>query len=98
MAMEAVRRTTNKELFTTQRLAGLVLSQGMIAEMHTGEGKTLSAALPIHYGAVLGGGVHVMTTNPYLAERDAAILRPAFSCLNFYPLLASRKSPLIRLL
>lgn len=79
--MEAVRRTTNKELFATQRLAGLVLSQGMIAEMHTGEGKTLSAALPIHYGAVLGGGVHVMTTNPYLAERDAEILRPALAML-----------------
>jgi len=81
IAMEAVRRTTNKELFTTQRLAGLVLSQGMIAEMHTGEGKTLSAALPIHYGAVLGGGVHVMTTNPYLAQRDAEILRPAMALL-----------------
>lgn len=81
IAMEAVRRTTNKELFATQRLAGLVLSQGMIAEMHTGEGKTLSAALPIHYGAVLGGGVHVMTTNPYLAQRDAEILRPALTLL-----------------
>lgn len=81
IAMEAVRRTTNKELFATQRLAGLVLSHGMIAEMHTGEGKTLSAALPIHYGAVLGGGVHVMTTNPYLAQRDAEILRPALSLL-----------------
>lgn len=81
LAMEAVRRTTNKELFPTQRLAGLVLAQGMIAEMQTGEGKTLSGALPIHYGALLGGGVHVMTTNNYLAERDAEILRPALTLL-----------------
>jgi preprotein translocase subunit SecA len=81
LAMEAVRRTTSKELFPTQRLAGLVLTQGMIAEMQTGEGKTLSGALPIHYGALLGGGVHVMTTNPYLAGRDAEILRPALTLL-----------------
>lgn len=81
IAMEAVRRTTSKELFATQRLAGLVLTQGMIAEMHTGEGKTLSAALPIHYAAILGAGVHVMTTNHYLAARDAEILRPALAIL-----------------
>lgn len=81
LAMEAVRRTTNKELFPTQRLAGLVLAHGNIAEMQTGEGKTLAGSLPIYYGALLGAGVHVMTTNSYLAERDAAILRPALTML-----------------
>src|SRR5688572_31312104 len=59
LVMEAVRRTTNKELFPTQRLAGLVLAHGMIAEMQTGEGKTLSGTLPIYYGALMGAGVHV---------------------------------------
>jgi preprotein translocase subunit SecA len=81
LAMEAVRRTTGKELFPTQRLAGLVLAQGMIAEMQTGEGKTLSGSLPTVYGALLGAGVHVMTTNPYLAARDAEILRPTLTLL-----------------
>lgn len=81
LAMEAVRRTTGKSLFPTQRFAGLVLSHGMIAEMQTGEGKTLSGSLAIYYGAMQGSGVHVMTTNPYLAERDASILRPALVML-----------------
>ncbi len=81
LAMEALRRTKNIELFETQRLAGLVLIQGMVAQMQTGEGKTFSASLPALYGALLGEGVHVMTSNAYLAERDADIARPAFDLL-----------------
>ncbi|MBS0207954.1 MAG: preprotein translocase subunit SecA [Planctomycetes bacterium] len=81
LMFEAIRRTTGMELFETQRLAGFVLTAGMIAEMRTGEGKTLSGAFPIFYGALLGEGVHVMTANAYLAARDAEILRPILNLL-----------------
>ncbi len=81
LAGEATRRTVGYDLFDTQRLAGLVLGQGMIAQMQTGEGKTLSGAAPILFAALQGRGVHVMMPNQYLAERDAQALRPAFRVL-----------------
>jgi preprotein translocase subunit SecA len=81
LAGEAVRRTVGYDLFDTQRLAGLVLAQGMIAQMQTGEGKTLTGAAPILYAALQGRGVHVMMPNQYLAERDAQSLKPAFQIL-----------------
>ena len=79
--MEAVRRTAGVTLYDTQLLAGLALSRGAIAEMATGEGKTLAAALPALLNALAGHGVHVATTNAYLARRDAGLLRPAFELL-----------------
>jgi preprotein translocase subunit SecA len=69
---EASRRTTGMRHFDVQMIGGLVLHQGKIAEMRTGEGKTLVATLPSYLNALTGrGGVHVITVNDYLASRDA---------------------------
>lgn len=78
---EAIRRTQGLRLYDVQLFAGLVMMRGHIAEMATGEGKTLAAALPAAAGAREGRGVHVATVNAYLAERDEAILRPAYAML-----------------
>ncbi len=68
---EAGRRTVNMRHFDVQLIGGIVLHQGKIAEMKTGEGKTLVATLPVYLNALLGKGVHVVTVNDYLAKRDA---------------------------
>jgi preprotein translocase subunit SecA len=68
---EAARRTLNMRHFDVQLIGGAVLHQGKIAEMKTGEGKTLVATLPVYLNALLGKGVHVVTVNDYLARRDA---------------------------
>src|SRR5215469_3336355 len=68
---EASRRATGMRHFDVQLIGGMVLHRGMIAEMKTGEGKTLVATLPVYLNALLGKGVHVVTVNDYLARRDA---------------------------
>jgi preprotein translocase subunit SecA len=68
---EASRRTLNMRHFDVQLLGGVFLHQGMITEMRTGEGKTLVATLPVYLNALTGKGVHVVTVNDYLAERDS---------------------------
>ncbi len=68
---EASKRTTGMRHFDVQMIGGLVLHQGKIAEMRTGEGKTLVATLPAYLNALTGRGVHVITVNDYLAARDA---------------------------
>jgi len=68
---EVARRTLNMRHFDVQLIGGIVLHQGKIAEMKTGEGKTLVATLPVYLNALLGRGVHVVTVNDYLARRDA---------------------------
>ena len=68
---EAGRRVLGMEHFPTQLMGGVVLHQGRIAEMRTGEGKTLVATLPAYLNALTGQGVHVVTVNDYLAKRDA---------------------------
>ena len=68
---EAARRTLGQRHFDVQILGGAVLHRGMIAEMATGEGKTLAATLPAYLNALTGKGVHVVTVNDYLARRDA---------------------------
>ncbi len=68
---EAARRTLNMRHFDVQLLGGMVLHQGRIAEMKTGEGKTLVATLPAYLNALTGKGVHVVTVNDYLAKRDS---------------------------
>lgn len=68
---EASRRLTGKRHFDVQLLGGIVLHRGSIAEMRTGEGKTLVATLPTYLNALSGKGVHVVTVNDYLAKRDA---------------------------
>ncbi len=68
---EAARRTIGQRHFDVQLIGGMVLHQGKIAEMKTGEGKTLAATLPVYLNALTGRGVHVVTVNDYLAQRDA---------------------------
>src|SRR2546430_14282914 len=68
---EASKRTTGMRHFDVQMIGGLVLHQGKIAEMRTGEGKTLVATLPAYLNALTGRGVHIITVNDYLASRDA---------------------------
>ncbi len=68
---EASKRSTGMRHFDVQMIGGMILHRGMIAEMRTGEGKTLVATLPVYLNALLGKGVHVVTVNDYLARRDA---------------------------
>ena len=69
---EAAKRTLGQRHFDVQLVGGMVLHDGRIAEMKTGEGKTLVATLPVYLNALTGRGVHVVTVNDYLAKRDAA--------------------------
>jgi preprotein translocase subunit SecA len=68
---EAAKRTLGQRHYDMQLMGGIVLHRGMIAEMKTGEGKTLVATLPVYLNALAGKGVHVVTVNDYLAKRDA---------------------------
>ncbi|NMB24211.1 MAG: preprotein translocase subunit SecA [Firmicutes bacterium] len=68
---EAARRTVDMRHFDVQLMGGIILHEGRIAEMKTGEGKTLVATLPIYLNALTGKGVHLVTVNDYLARRDA---------------------------
>ena len=68
---EAARRTLGMEHFRVQLIGGVILHQGRIAEMKTGEGKTLVSTLPAYLNALEGQGVHIGTVNDYLAKRDA---------------------------
>jgi len=68
---EAAKRTLGQRHFDVQLMGGIVLHEGRIAEMKTGEGKTLVATLPVYLNALTGKGVHVVTVNDYLAKRDA---------------------------
>ncbi len=78
---EAVRRTLSKTYYDVQLMGGIELTQGRIVQMQTGEGKTLTTALPAFVHSLTGEGVHVATTNAYLARRDCEELRTAFELL-----------------
>ena len=78
---EASKRTTKMRHFDVQILGGLVLHQGKISEMGTGEGKTLVATLPIYLNALEGKGVHLITVNDYLARRDRQWMGPIYEML-----------------
>ncbi len=78
---EASRRTLGLRHFDVQCIGGMVLHYGKAAEMRTGEGKTLVATLPAYLNALAGKGVHVITVNDYLAQRDAEWMRPVFEFL-----------------
>ena len=78
---EASVRTTGMRHFDVQIMGGVVLHQGRIAEMKTGEGKTLVATLSVYLNALTGLGVHVVTVNNYLAKRDAEWMMPIYSML-----------------
>jgi len=68
---EAAKRTIGQRHFDVQLIGGMIMHEGKIAEMKTGEGKTLVATLPVYLNAVSGRGVHVVTVNDYLAKRDS---------------------------
>ncbi len=78
---EAAKRTLGMRHFDVQLIGGLVLHQGKIAEMKTGEGKTLVATLPVYLNALTGKGVHVVTVNDYLARRDAEWMGKVYNFL-----------------
>jgi len=78
---EAAKRTVKMRHFDVQLMGGLVLHQGKIAEMTTGEGKTLVATLPVYLNALTGEGVHVVTVNDYLAKRDRSWMGPIYEFL-----------------
>ena len=81
VAREAAKRTTGMRPFDVQVMGAVVLHQGSIAEMKTGEGKTLVATMPVYLNALSGRGVHLVTVNDYLASRDAAWMGPVYEFL-----------------
>ncbi|HET7569077.1 MAG TPA: preprotein translocase subunit SecA [Gammaproteobacteria bacterium] len=85
-AFAAVREASKRHLgmrhFDVQLIGGMVLHQGKIAEMRTGEGKTLMATLAVYLNAIPGKGVHLVTVNDYLASRDAGWMKPVYEALD----------------
>ena len=78
---EAARRSLGLRPFDAQLIGGITLHQGKIAEMRTGEGKTLAATLPVYLNSLTGLGVHIITVNDYLAQRDADWMGPVYRFL-----------------
>jgi len=78
---EAARRTLKERPFDVQLISGIVLHQGKISEQKTGEGKTLSATLPVYLNALLGKGIHVVTVNDFLSTRDAEWMGQVYNFL-----------------
>jgi len=81
LVREASKRTLNQRHFDEQLIGGMVIHQGKIAEMRTGEGKTLTSVLPAYLNALTGKGVHIITVNNYLAQRDAVWMGQIYSYL-----------------
>ncbi len=81
MVREAAKRTLGQRHFDVQLMGGMVLHQGKIAEMRTGEGKTLAATTAVYFNALAGKGVHVVTVNDYLAKRDAVWMGQIYALL-----------------
>ena len=81
LVREAGRRTLNMRHFDVQILGGIAMHHRSIAEMQTGEGKTLTATLPLYLAALEGKGAHLATVNDYLARRDAEWMRPIYEAL-----------------
>ena len=78
---EASKRVLGMRHYDVQLIGGIVLHQGRISEMKTGEGKTLVATLPAYLNALTGKGVHIVTVNDYLAERDSQLMKPLYEFL-----------------
>jgi preprotein translocase subunit SecA len=81
LCREASKRTTGQRHYDVQLIGGMVLHDGAIAEMRTGEGKTLTATLPVFLNTLGGGSVHVVTVNDYLARRDSEWMKPIYDAL-----------------
>ena len=78
---EAFKRTMGIRLFDVQQMGGIVLHEGDIAEMKTGEGKTFVAVQPLYLNALTGKSVHLVTVNDYLAKRDPEWTKPVWDAL-----------------
>ena len=81
VAREASKRVLGMRQYRVQLIGGIVLHQGKIAEMRTGEGKTLVGVAPVYLNALSGDGVHVVTVNDYLAKRDKELMEPIYNFL-----------------
>jgi preprotein translocase subunit SecA len=81
LTREASRRSTGQRHYDVQLIGGMVLHDGAIAEMRTGEGKTLTATLPVFLNTLAGNSVHVVTVNDYLARRDSEWMEPIYEAL-----------------
>jgi Preprotein translocase subunit SecA (ATPase, RNA helicase) len=91
---EVSRRVLGLRHFDVQMVGGMTLHEGRIAEMRTGEGKTLVATLPVYLNAISGEGTHVVTVNEYLASRDANWMRPLYEALGLsVDVIASGQAP-----
>ncbi|MDB2790123.1 preprotein translocase subunit SecA [Clostridioides difficile] len=100
-AFAAVREVSRRKLgmrqYRVQLIGGIVIHQGKIAEMKTGEGKTLVEVAPVYLNALTGKGVHVITVNDYLAERDKELMRPVYESLDMtVGVIISNQDPSIR--
>src|SRR5439155_23925757 len=78
---EAAKRRLGQRHFDVQLMGGIVLHEGKIAEMKTGEGKTLTATLALYLNALTGKGAHLVTVNDYLARRDSEWMKPIYNFL-----------------
>ena len=87
---EAFKRVMGVRLFDVQVMGGIVLHEGDIAEMKTGEGKTFVATQPLYLNSLPGKNVHLVTVNDYLAKRDAAWVSPVYEALGAAPARRSR--------
>src|SRR4051795_12261553 len=81
LTREAARRSIGQRHYDVQLIGGMVLHEGAIAEMRTGEGKTLTATLPVFLNTLAGGSVHLVTVNDYLARRDSEWMKPIYDAL-----------------
>ena len=81
LVREAAKRTLGERHYDVQLAGGLILNSGKIAEMKTGEGKTLVSTLPAYLNSLLGKGVHIVTVNDYLAKRDSEWMGKVFNYL-----------------
>jgi len=93
LVREATRRTLGKAQFDTQLLAARIMLDGKLAEMHTGEGKTLASVLAVATGALAGVPVHALTANDYLVTRDEAMLRPVYRLLGLSSAVVTQPMP-----
>ena len=94
---EVSKRVLGMRQYKVQLIGGIVIHQGKIAEMKTGEGKTLVEVAPVYLNALTGKGVHVITVNDYLAERDKELMRPVYEFLGLtVGVILSNQDPSIR--
>src|SRR3954454_7214139 len=93
LVREVGRRRMNMRHFDVQMIGGMVLHDGSIAEMRTGEGKTLTATTAVVLNALAGEGVHVVTVNDYLARRDADWMRPIYEALGLRMVVLKNMQP-----